>query len=153
MGKYNQSYSTFQDEDELRIMRDGKARIAKSNVILDSDDDDDVTAADADADAKKVDLKKDVKGEAKTVIKCPKKEAVDSSKPEMNFSDLVRGHNGDLLFIQLPDHLPGRLPVIKDEKPDVGNSQVSAPARCKLDDLSEGYFGSLFYFTSSWESH
>ena len=121
-------------------MRDGKSRDAKSNVILDSDDDDDV----ADADAKKIDLKKDVKdlatGAAKTVIKCPKKEAADSSKSEMSFSDLVQGHNGDLVFIQLPDHLPGYLPVVKDEKPDVSN-QVPAPTRCKIDDLSEGYFG------------
>lgn len=122
-------------------MRDGKARIAKSNVILDSDDDDDVIA-----EAKKVDVKMDVKdlaAGAKTVIKCPKKEASDSSKTEMSFSELVQGHNGDLLFIQLPDHLPGVKPVIKDEKPDVA-SLAQASSRCKLDDLSEGYFGNCF---------
>ncbi len=128
---------TQQDEDELRIMRDGKARIKKSNVILDSDDDDEVAT-----DAKKNGGSADIG--AKSVIKVPKKEPDNNLKAELQFSDLVRSHNGDLLFIQLPDHLPGTLPVVKDEKPETG-SAVRPPSKshCTLNDLTEGYFGTF----------
>ena len=122
-------------------MRGGKAKVKKSNVILDSDDDEDDKNVDV-KNGEKVDDKKNSEEASKTVIKCPKKQSPDelASKPELTFSDLVRGQNGDLLFIQLPDHLPGIVPSVKDEKPQPG---ISMPAKqhCSLDNLPEGYLG------------
>lgn len=123
-------------------MRGGKAKVKKSNVILDSDDDEDDKNDDDVKNGVKDDDKKDSEEASKTVIKCPKKQspAESAAKPELTFSDLVRGQNGDLLFIQLPDHLPGIVPSVKDEKPQMGNS-MPAKQHCCLENLPEGYLG------------
>ena len=130
----------FQDEDDLRIMRGGKNKIKKSNVILDSDDDDDDVA-----EVKKPEVNNGVEAEkgkkepgSKSVIKNAKKD----EKPELTFSDLIRGQNGDLLFIQLPDHLPGTVAAAKDEKPPTGIPVSGQPKlHCSLENLPEGYLG------------
>ena len=141
----NVNFQRQDDDDELRIMRDGKARVKKSNVILDSDDDDD------DDDIDKINLgKKDTASKpSKSVIKSLKRESSSAPKSELQFSDLVRSQNGDLLFIQLPDHLPGFAAEVKDETPELGNSKpTQSKTQCTLDNLSEGYFGNFILIYS-----
>ena len=61
--------------------------------------------------------------------------AVIDKKPdihkEIDIADLVKAQKGDLLFIQLPDHLPG---VVGDDQP---------PRMCTLANLAEGQIGKL----------
>jgi len=52
--------------------------------------------------------------------------------PEVSIADLIKTQKGDLLFIQLPDNLPGQ--VIKQEGGDGG---------CNLGSLDEGCLGKL----------
>ena len=128
---------TFQDEDDLRIMRGGKNKIKKLNVILDSDDDDD--------EVKKPEVNNGVeaeKGKKEPGSKSVIENAIKVEKPELTFSDLIRGQNGDLLFIQLPDHLPGTVAAVKDEKPQTGIPASDQPKlHCSLENLPEGYLG------------
>jgi len=108
----------FKDEvkSEKKIKIEDSEDIKPSNLIskskeLDSDDDDD------DPDD----------------IKVP--EAATASKrliPEVSVADLVKTQRGELLFIQLPDHLPG-------EKTD-SNGIAS---NCQLNALEEGCVGKL----------
>jgi len=53
-------------------------------------------------------------------------------QPDISVADLVRTQKGDLLFIQLPDHLPGQKTKREDGR------QV-----CQLDNLEEGCVGKL----------
>ena len=71
--------------------------------ILDSDDDDDEIGDE---------VKTQQQQPSSTVINPPaasdsKKDAL---KSQLTFPDLVKAQKGDLFFIQLPDHLPGRVP-------------------------------------------
>merc|ERR1711915_95475 len=53
-------------------------------------------------------------------------------QPDISVADLVKTQKGDLLFIQLPDHLPGQK-----------SSRDSGPPTCQLDSLEEGCVGKL----------
>jgi hypothetical protein len=111
----------YQDEDELRLMKGGKMK--KSNLILDTDDEDDNVGKAA-----------NVKMEGKRFAK--KKEFGEATT---SFSDLIQGQSGDLLFIQLPDHLPGTVPDVKAQSGS--NSASFSKPHCNLDLLPEGYLG------------
>ena len=70
---------------------------------MDSDDDDDEIGDE---------VKTQQQKPSSTVINPPaasdsKKDAL---KSQLTFPDLVKAQKGDLFFIQLPDHLPGRVP-------------------------------------------
>ena len=54
------------------------------------------------------------------------------NQPDVTVADLVKTQKGDLLFIQLPDHLPGQ--KIKRE---------DGRMACQLDNLEEGCVGKL----------
>jgi DNA-directed RNA polymerase III subunit RPC4 len=76
----------------------------KKNVIVDSDDDEE-----------------EVKGTDENTSETP------------TLIDLVKSQKGDLLFVQLPDHLPGRAKIKVEE----------APEKTVLRNLTEGYLGKL----------
>lgn len=94
-------------------------------------------------------------------------EAVIDKKPELDkkhdiykeidIADLVKTQKGDLLFIQLPDHLPGTVPTPVGDGPDgikdtpsgsvhggtVPSESVLPAPRCTLADIPEGQIGKL----------
>ena len=103
------------EEADEEIKRTGKK---KKNVILDSDDDEDDINAEISTDKK--------------VTNVEKKEA----KPEdLTFAHLINGKRSEILFFQLPDHLPSRSTV--RSKDEGGDEKVT------LNKLSEGYLGKL----------
>ncbi|TRY64009.1 hypothetical protein TCAL_00786 [Tigriopus californicus] len=131
------------DEDEIQA-RPGP----RKNRILDSDEDDE----DIEDGSKTTSKLKPVSAlEAKSVIVSKKDEPL----ADLTFPDLVRKQNGDLLFIQLPDHLPGSLIVKKeksgDSKEGVTAAEMEGPfdsdgsktSKCTLNDLAEGYIGKI----------
>jgi hypothetical protein len=105
-------------------MKGGKMK--KLYLIMDSNNEDDNVG-------KLANVKKEGKHFAK------KKELGEATT---SFSDLIQGQSGDLLFIQLPDHLPGTLPDIKAQSGS--NSSSFSKPHCNLDLLPEGYLGMLF---------
>ena len=72
----------------------------------------------------------------------PEPKAVIETKPilpkEIDVADLIKAQKGDLLFIQLPDNLPGA--VVKSEPADAGDKKDN---RCSLSRLAEGQVGKL----------
>ena len=80
-------------------------RILLLSRILDSDDDDDEIGDE---------VKTQPQQPSSTVINPPAASVADSKKDalksQLTFPDLVKAQKGDLFFIQLPDHLPGRVP-------------------------------------------
>lgn len=89
-----------------------KSAKMKKNRILDSDDDEDSVVVES----------------KKAVITPPRKEPT--------LSELIHDQKGELLFFQLPDHLPG-VPDI--EKMEDGRASL----KTVLQDLPEGYLGKI----------
>ena len=117
------------DEDSIKPAK------GKKNVILDSDDDD------SDNEGGKT--------VAKTLIKAESK-PVPSAVPELAFTDLVKNQKGDLLFFQMPDHLPAQGPNIKSDPEPTPSSASATPlasaaatSKTVLSNLREGYLGKL----------
>ena len=109
---FKEEASEETDED---IKRTGKK---KKNVILDSDDDDD-------------EISPSIATE-KNVSNIEKKDA----KPEdLTFAHLINSQRSEILFFQLPDHLPSRSTT--KSKDETGDEKVT------LNKLSEGYLGKL----------
>jgi len=106
----------FKEEVKVEI-EDPEDDIKPSNLHrkpteLDSDDEDDP----------KPDIKPDIKPKTKST----------GVTPEVSIADLVKTQKGDLLFIQLPDNLPGQ--ATKQSVGGVG---------CDLSSLDEGCLGKL----------
>jgi len=110
-------------KEEIKVEKDEEDQIKpkllnKVRSELDSDDDDD----------------------PEVVAPAPAPKAVIETKPdihkEIDIADLVKTQKGDLLFIQLPDHLPGSLPA--KTEPETEQSP-----RCTLTSLPEGQIGKL----------
>lgn len=126
------------EDDEFQV-RPGP----RKNRILDSDEEDEK----AEDDLKTASKLKTVSAlEAKSVISSKKEEPL----AELTFPDLVRKQNGDLLFLQLPDHLPGSLVVKREKSGDTkvavagpSDTDDSMPSKCTLNDLAEGYIGKI----------
>ena len=120
------------DEDVIKATKKPRA-----NRILDSDDDEDNPpdpAGKIKAEKEKSATK--VKNSGKSVA-----EDVD-----LTFQDLVRQQRGDLIFIQLPDHLPGiAMPVKKEPGTEDDGDKVNGEEGrlCHLKDLPEGYLGKI----------
>jgi len=100
---------TENGEDEI------KPKLRRKPTELDSDDDEDT-----------VDDVKPLKQESKVGVQPP------PVAPEVSFTDLVRNQKGDLLFVQLPDVLPGQ--AVKREDGAYG---------CNMASLGEGLLGKL----------
>jgi len=100
---------TESGEDEI------KPKLRRKPTELDSDDDEDT-----------VDDVKPLTQEVKVGVQPP------PVAPEVSFTDLVRNQKGDLLFVQLPDVLPGQ--AVKRE--DGANG-------CNMASLGEGLLGKL----------
>jgi len=100
---------TESGEDEI------KPKLRRKPTELDSDDDEET-----------VDDVKPQKQEAKSDVHPP------SVAPEVSITDLVKDQKGDLLFVQLPDVLPGQ--AVKKEGGGFG---------CDLASLGEGRLGKL----------
>jgi len=94
---------------------DIKPKLRRKPTELDSDDDEDT-----------VDDVKPLKQEVKASVQPP------TVAPEVSFTDLVRNQKGDLLFVQLPDVLPGQ--AVKREDGGYG---------CDMASLGEGLLGKL----------
>ena len=121
--------SEKEEDEELAV---GKSQLVRKrhNRIKDSDDEDE-EGVDPLA----------PKGEH-GAVKAPVKSVIAKAETdELTFSDLVRRQKGDLLFIQLPDHLPGAPPPDGNKE---GQARVEEKlASCKLSDLPEGYLGKI----------
>ena len=126
-----------------------------SRRILDSDDDSDGN----------VEIKSKIKGDPddaysdKSVINNhpPTKKSEKGKVSKLTFPDLVRMQKGDLLFVQLPDHLPGNAPVFNqavktpaplsvDKHEDsigLDESSDTMTPKCTLESLPEGYLGKI----------
>lgn len=126
------------DNDEIKSNSVMLAR-KKKNQILDSDDDED-------------DPEPMVDGVVPA--KAVKQSVIDKegASVEPSFQDLLKSQSGDLLFIQLPDHLPSRIisdPSKTDEAPIKQENGVSStkatsnPDKVTLADLPEGYLGKI----------
>lgn len=109
-------------KEEVKVDKDDEDQIKpkllnKVRSELDSDDDDDPAPA---------------------VVTQPPPKTVIETKPdihkEIDIADLVKTQKGDLLFIQLPDHLPGSVPV---------KTEGTERQHCTLSDLPEGQIGKL----------
>lgn len=151
--------TAFKEEDckdDISIKEEVKGEKSKnSRRILDSDDDSD------DGDSKnKIKQEQEYATSNKSVIAKnppPKKSEVGNTS-DITFSDLVKMQKGDLLFVQLPDHLPGNLPVnqavkqdnifsstkVAEERMEVNEiNENSEKTRCTLNVLPEGYLGKI----------
>ena len=105
----------FKEETELKSTK----HKVKRNRILDSDSDDDGDDAAQEVEAAKT-----------TDIK--------SNHEDLTFAHLLNEKRSELLFFQLPDHLPGRrAAAVKAEDSSKPDSKVT------LNLLSEGYLGKL----------
>ena len=151
--------TAFKEEDckdNISIKEEVKGEKSKnSRRILDSDDESD------DSDSKnKIKQEQEYATSNKSVISKnpPTKKSEIGKTSNMTFSDLVKMQKGDLLFVQLPDHLPGNLPVtqavnqdnifsstnVAEERMDVNESnEISQKTTCTLNVLPEGYLGKI----------
>ena len=119
-----------EDEDVVRATR--KQRRIR---ILGSDDDDDGGGEDDPPAPDSVNPLKAAMG--------VKPAAVSAEDADLTFRDLVRQQRGDLIFIQLPDHLPGIATPVKKE-PGTEDTHDGEPGNmCHLKDLPEGYLGKI----------
>merc|ERR1719414_1434632 len=151
--------TAFKEEDikDLNIKEETKGeKSKKSRRILDSDDDsdnDNMLGNQMNPGSESISSQKSV------ISKNPPAKASDKGKAsKLSFKDLVQMQKGDLLFVQLPDHLPGNVPVsnqaVKEEGTFFGkdngetlessdsNILNSAP-KCSLNSLPEGYLGKI----------
>jgi len=151
--------TAFKEEDikDLNIKEEIKGEKSKnSRRILDSDDDSDnenKAGSQMNQELKSISSQKSVIG--KTLPTKPSEKAKNS---KITFKDLVHMQKGDLLFVQLPDHLPGNVPIsnqaVKEESSYAGpdpdesmdicdsNGLTSTP-KCSLNSLPEGYLGKI----------
>ena len=151
--------TAFKEEDfkDLSIKEEFKGEKSKnSRRILDSDDDSD--------DDKKQGVQMNQSSESissqKTVIgKAPPTKPSEKGKAsKITFKDLVQMQKGDLLFVQLPDHLPGNVPVFNqavkregifsgneaEESMDTSDTNgLNVPTKSSLNSLPEGYLGKI----------
>ena len=112
-GKVFEDVKVKADPDKPdEITRSVKSK--KTNVILDSDDDEDEAAMGAYT-------------RSSTETKNEKDE-----KSDLTIKDLISDQRGELLFFQLPDHLPNQTNVKQEEK-----------SKNVLSGLPEGYLGKL----------
>ena len=112
-GKVFEDVKVKADPDKPdEITRSVKSK--KTNVILDSDDDEDEAAIGAYT-------------RSSTETKSEKDE-----KSDLTIKDLISDQRGELLFFQLPDHLPNQTNVKQEEK-----------SKNVLSGLPEGYLGKL----------
>ncbi len=129
-----------EEEEEEEVGRKLGKKKKKLNVIDSDDDDDDVA----------------IRKEATSPAKGTDSKIVGlSSSKEVTFQDLLKQPKGDLIFIQLPDHLPGTITAVKMEGGTEGGSSkkkkegkegavVGGESRlCTLRDLPEGYLGKI----------
>ena len=121
------------DEDVIKATKKPRA-----NRILDSDDDEN----DPPDPASTVEAPKE-----KSTVKAKTSGKSTAEDVDLTFQDLVRQQRGDLIFIQLPDHLPGiAMPVKKEPGTDDGdddNVNGEGGRMCHLKDLPEGYLGKI----------
>ncbi len=121
------------DEEEAVV----STKKPRANQIVDSDDEDDPKRGGAEVETEKL----------KRLKEEEKKKSVGGERVELTFPDLVRRQRGDLIFIQLPDHLPGvaeapQLPI-KKEKHGGEEEKDEGEKNCRLSDLNEGYLGKI----------
>ncbi len=131
-----------EEEDLLKQNVDAKAPKKKKINVIDSDDDEDDIASAKETDRKGDNVK--ASREAK-------------SAGDVNFLELIKQEKGDLLFLQLPDHLPGSVAQVKREegesvsatsagvkKEPVDTKDIVEKTRhCTLKELPEGYLGRI----------
>lgn len=119
------------DEDVIKTTK-------RANRILDSDDDEDDPPVPASHSAT-VEAQKEISMKAKTSGKSAAEDV------DLTFQDLVRQQRGDLIFIQLPDHLPGIAMPVKKEPgtDDDDNGNGEGGSLCHLKNLPEGYLGKI----------
>jgi DNA-directed RNA polymerase III subunit RPC4 len=113
-------FKAEEEEDEDKIMSKKKPR---ANRILDSDDEDEPPA------------------KSGGILSKEKAVTARADDAELTFPDLVRSQKGDLIFIQLPDHLPGVVTQVKKEDGVAATEEVET--KCLLTDLPEGYLGKI----------
>lgn len=138
------------DDEDDPLAKSNLVRKKRANRIEDSDDEEDA--------AMKVDADSNKSG-VKSVIQATKKD----QDEDLSFPDLVRRQKGDLLFIQLPDHLPGISTIKKEpEKEKSADGAAAGPSTakgeeapktapadktnipsCTLAELPEGYLGKI----------
>ena len=150
--------TAFKEEDikDLNIKEETKGeKSKKSRRILDSDDDsdnDNMLGNQINPGSESISSQKSV------ISKNPTKASDKGKASKITFKDLVQMQKGDLLFVQLPDHLPGNMPVsnqaVKEEgifsgidngetiESSDSNILNSAP-KCSLNSLPEGYLGKI----------
>lgn len=119
-----------EEGDEEDVIQ--STRKPRANRILDSDDEDDPPDP------------KVQKEKPATKDKPSGKPAAEDA--DLTFQDLVRQQRGDLIFIQLPDHLPGiAMPPVKTEPGTGGDDRADGEGGrlCHLKDLPEGYLGKI----------
>ncbi len=118
----------FEGKEEEDGFPKGLIRKKKANRILDSDDEDKEVAVEA-------------KSSEKSVIAPDTSELMQSTV----FHDLISRQRGDLFFIQLPDHLPGSVPVKKEAEEPVDGEETTTSKKptCLLADLPEGFMGKI----------
>ena len=126
-----------EENDDEDVIKTTKKKPA--NRILDSDDDDDVIPPSPASPSSTLEAEKEKSVKPKTSGKSATEDV------DLTFQDLVRQQRGDLIFIQLPDHLPGiAMPVKKEpgtDDDDKANDEGSS--LCHLKDLPEGYLGKI----------
>merc|ERR1719412_1761983 len=137
------------------INKDAEAKGEKSKNsrrILDSDDDSDEGGM-----SNKIKQEPEYANSNKSVITkhSSTKKSEEGMTRNITFSDLVKMQKGDLLFVQLPDQLPGNLPVNQAVKQDnifsstniaeeeIDANEVAQKTRCTLNALPEGYLGKI----------
>ena len=125
------------DQDEDVIRATGKQR---RNRILDSDEDDE----DQDDQPAPASVNRSEAAETPKRAVGVKPAAVSAEDADLTFRDLVRQQRGDLIFIQLPDHLPGIATPVKKEPGTEDNHEGGGDGNmCHLKDLPEGYLGKI----------
>jgi len=100
-------------------------RKGRPNRILDSDDSDD-------------EVKPETEERKVVATSAPTAAAARAPADKSSFAELLKDQKGDLLFVQLPDHLPGS--VAKEEE---GGGSDGSRRLCSLADLPEGYLGKI----------
>ena len=151
--------TAFKEEDikDLNIKEESKGEKSKnSRRILDSDDDSD---NDSKQGNKLIQGPESISSQKSVIGKAPPTKPSDKGKAsKITFKDLVQMQKGDLLFVQLPDHLPGNVPkpnqAVKEENPYPGinadesmdiddSSSLTSSLKCSLNSLPEGYLGKI----------
>ena len=150
--------TAFKEEDSkdnVQFKEEIKGEKSKNRRrILDSDDDSDgreesINTIKNDPDSASADASVIAK-------KHPSKKSDKAKDSKLTFSDLVKMQKGDLLFVQLPDHLPGSIPYKAVKQEDLfsgiknyGDSierdshEENEQPKCTLKVLPEGYLGKI----------